>query len=202
MTDITDITDVTPIPAPVTDDDTVEITPPKRGTVRWYHVAVLGVAVLVCAAAVGFSVSASSSRDDATKQREAAQTQLRTQRDSTDQARTKLLTERDQTKATLDDIALLTTSLHELSDLSAQEVDTVAAAHQLAVTNPDSGRRVQRAGPAGRRSADADAGQGAGHHHPGRRAARRDEGPAGRRHHQRVAGPGEPRLHPESRHDG
>ena len=45
-------------------------TAPTRKKVRWYHVAVLGVAVLVCAAAVGFSVSQSSDRDDATRARE------------------------------------------------------------------------------------------------------------------------------------
>ncbi len=151
MSDMTEVTDGTPIPATELEpgDETVETTPSKRGKVHWYHVAILGVAVLVCAAAVGFSTSESSSRDDATTQREAAQAQLRTQRDDTDAARTGLLTERDDTKATLEDIAQLTTLMHEFSDLSAQEVDTVAAAHQLAVTSPDAvdeyNAQVQRA---------------------------------------------------------
>ena len=150
VTDITDQTDTTG------QTDRCHRRRPRRdrhlrsaGRLRWYHVAVLGVAVMVCAVAVGFSVSESSSRDEATEQREAAQAQLRAQRDSTDEARTKLLTERDETKATLEDIAVLTTSIHEFSDLAAQEVDTVAAAHQLAVTNPDAvdeyNAQVQRA---------------------------------------------------------
>ena len=152
MTDITGQTDTTGQTdiTGETDEDRVETgTAGKRGKLRWYHVAVLGVAVFVCAVAVGFSVSESSSRDEATEQREAAQTRLRAQRDDTDDARVELLTERDETKATLEDIAVLTTSIHELSDLAAQEADTVAAAHQLAVTSPDAvdeyNAQVQRA---------------------------------------------------------
>ena len=105
--------------------------------VRWYHVAVLGVAVLVFAAALGFSFSQSSERDDATTQRQHARGQLATQRDATEHARSELTTEQHKTKATLDQIAPLTTSIHEYADLSAQEIDSVAAAHQIAIDTPD-----------------------------------------------------------------
>ena len=126
-----------PLPEPEPVDDTAETVPTKRGKVRWYHVAVLGVAVLACAATVGFSTSESSSRDDATAVREQAQRRLAVQRDDTDDARTDLATTRVETKASLEQVAQLTTLLHEFSDLASQEVDTVAAAHQLSVSNPD-----------------------------------------------------------------
>ena len=116
---------------------TASVSPPERGRVRWYHVVVLGVAVLVCAAAVGFFVSQSSERDDATAQRRQARAQLATQRDSTTRARTRLLKERDETKAALDQVGTLTTSLHEFFDLVSQEVDTLTTAHQLAMNSPD-----------------------------------------------------------------
>ena len=109
----------------------------SKRRVRWYHVVVLGVAVLVFAAALGFSFSQSSERDDATAQRKDARAQLATQRDATDHARTSLTTEQHETKAVLDQIGPLTTAIHEYSDLSAQEIDSIAKAHQIAVDTPD-----------------------------------------------------------------
>ena len=115
--------------------DDVETTE-HRG-VRWYHAAVLGVAVLASAAAIGFSTSQSSDRDDATSARRTAQAKLASQRSDTTGAHTDLDTTRTETKATLAEVEKVTTSLHELSDLSAQEVDSLAAAHQLAIDSPD-----------------------------------------------------------------
>jgi len=109
----------------------------REKKVRWYHVVVLGAAVLVFAAALGFSFSQSSERDDATAHRRHAQEQLATQRDATAHARTHLATDRKQTRATLDLIGPLTTSMHEYSDLSSQEIDSIAKAHQIAIDTPD-----------------------------------------------------------------
>jgi hypothetical protein len=121
----------------VIDESTVDgdATVTRRG-VRWYHVVVLGVAVLVCAAGVGFFVSQSSDRDDATNARKAAQAALTTQRASTNQSRTDLATDRSQAKTALATVAPLTTALHELSDLSNQEIDVVNQIHQTLVSNP------------------------------------------------------------------
>jgi chromosome segregation ATPase len=108
-----------------------------RNRVRWYHIIVLGVAVLVFAAALGFSFSQSSERDDEAARGQDAQEQLATQRDATTHARTELATARQKTKATLDLIGPLTTTIHEYTDLAAQEIDSVAAAHQIAIDTPD-----------------------------------------------------------------
>ena len=118
-------------------EPTTEPTSQRRG-VRWYHVVVLGITVLVCAAAVGFFVNQTSERDDATSKREDAQAQLAAQRSDTGLARTNLTTERSDTKTALDDVAAITTSLHEFSDLVAQHVDAVAAAHAVALRLPAS----------------------------------------------------------------
>ncbi len=48
-----------------------------------------------------------------------------------------LASEREETKATLADIDTITTSVHELTDLTGQEVDTLASINQLAITSPD-----------------------------------------------------------------
>jgi hypothetical protein len=121
------------MPAP---DDTVAVTSPRR-RVRWYHVVVLGVAVLACAAAIGFFTSQTSARDDATANRKAAQSALADQRGDTKRARARLASERADTKATLADIDTVTTSMHELTDLTGQEVDTLATVNQLAITSPE-----------------------------------------------------------------
>ena len=110
---------------------------PTKKKVRWYHVMTLGVAVLVCAAAVGFSVSQSSDHDDATKAREAAQTALVSQRADTKHARERLAGDRAEAKDALDKLAQVTTKLHELTDLAAQEIDAVNAAHRIGTTTPD-----------------------------------------------------------------
>ena len=102
---------------------------------RWYHVVTLGVAVLVCAAAVGFSVSQSSDRDDATSTRETAQRALAAQRAGTQHARDRLAGDRADTKAALEQVATLTTTFHELTDLSNQEIDAMNAAHQIGVAD-------------------------------------------------------------------
>ena len=140
MTDFADIPATHPIPLPAPPSEPLEDAPTgptKRGRVRWYHVAVLGLAVLLCAAAVGFSVMQSSERDDATHDRHVAQAELTDQRATTARAATRLATERRVSKAALADVAQLTTSLHQFTDLMAQEVGEVHAAYSLAVSNPD-----------------------------------------------------------------
>jgi hypothetical protein len=119
------------------DIETQEPESSSRTRVRWYHVLTLGLAVLVCAAAVGFAVSQSSDRDDATSARESAQAALTEQRESTARARELLAGERKETKATLAQIDEMTAALHEINDLAAQELDAVNAAYQSGVTNPD-----------------------------------------------------------------
>jgi hypothetical protein len=130
-----------PIETPVPDETVTEpASPPKpakRGRVRWYHVLVLGVAVLACAAAVGFSTSQSSDRDEATAARRDAQEAVADQRADTSRAKEQLASERETTKATLADVDTITTSVHELTDLTGQEVDTLASVNQLAITSPD-----------------------------------------------------------------
>ena len=93
---------------------------PTKKKVRWYHVVTLGVAVLVCAAGVGFWVSQSSDRDDATKAREAAQSALVSQRADTKHAREQLADDRIEAKDALDKLAQVTTKLHELTDPAAR----------------------------------------------------------------------------------
>jgi hypothetical protein len=118
---------------------TAELAPtPKKRRVRWFHIVVLGIAVLACAAGVGFFVNQSSEHDDATAQREHAQAQLASQRRATDVARTDLAKDRADTKAALTDVAAVTTSLHEFSDLLAQHVDAVAQARSIAAGLPGS----------------------------------------------------------------
>jgi hypothetical protein len=99
---------------------------------------VLAVAVLACAAAVGFFTSQTSDRDDATAQRTSAQALLAEQRDDTDAASARLASERADMKAALARIEAVTTSLHEFSDLVSQHVDEVAQAHAVALRLPDS----------------------------------------------------------------
>jgi hypothetical protein len=125
------MTEVETIEAP----ETPEID--RRRGVRWYHVAVLGIAVLVAAAGIEFFVSQSGERDDATGAHTAAQRELVSQRAATTRAKNRLATERDQAKATLADVQQLTSALHEFTDLAAQEIDSVNTAHQLAVSNTD-----------------------------------------------------------------
>jgi hypothetical protein len=108
-----------------------------RKRVRWYHVAVLGVAVLACAGAVGFTSSQSSDRDDATADRRAAQSQLASQRGETRRARDVLVSERDDTRDVLASAEQITGSLRELNDLSAQEIAALTQLHQIAVNSPD-----------------------------------------------------------------
>ena len=105
-----------------------------RKRVRWYHVVTLGVAVLVCAAAVGFSVSQSSDRDDVTSTRRRPST-LAAQHAGTQHARDRLAGHRADTKAALEQVATLTTTFHELTDLSNQEIDAMNAAHQIGVAD-------------------------------------------------------------------
>jgi hypothetical protein len=121
-----------------TEPVTREPVAPKRHRVRWYHVVVLGVAVLLCAAAIGFSTNQASDRDDESALRTDARAQLVDQRRATLRATTHLATERTEMKATLTEVEPLTTSLHEYSDLVAQHVDAVAAAHSIAMRLPDS----------------------------------------------------------------
>jgi flagellar basal body-associated protein FliL len=116
----------------------IEPEPPKRKRARWYHVVVLGVAVLVCAAAVGFFVSQSSDRDDAAAKRTDAQDRLADQRGDTDAANARLESERTDMQAGLAKVEAITTSLHEFSDLASQHVDDVAAAQAVALRLPDS----------------------------------------------------------------
>jgi hypothetical protein len=101
--------------------------------VRWYHVAVLALAVLVCSAAVGFAVTQSSDRDDATAARTKARTVLATQRRATASSAADLAATHDDTKAALDGVGPVTTSLHELTDLVVSEVDTLANSYQAAL---------------------------------------------------------------------
>jgi len=118
--------------------DTLETVPARsRKRVRWYHVAVLGVAVLACAAAVGFASSQSSDRDDATSQRRAMQHQLARQRDTTASARDDLARERKDTKTVLTTAEQINNSLRELNDLSAQDIAALNQLHQIAVNSPD-----------------------------------------------------------------
>ena len=105
--------------------------------VRWYHIVVLGMAVLTCAATVGFFTSQSSERDDASAHHRATEAAVTEQRGDTARAEHRLSTDRAQTKATLAEIDEVTTSVHELTDLTRQEVDTLAAFNQLAITSPD-----------------------------------------------------------------
>jgi hypothetical protein len=121
-----------------TDTDVATAPVTKRRPVRWFHIAILGMAVLVAAAAVGFFTSQSSDRDDATAKREDAQSALAAQRDSTDHAKTTLASERTAMQATTADVQTITTSLHEFSDLVAQHVDAAANAHAIALRLPDS----------------------------------------------------------------
>jgi hypothetical protein len=113
-----------------------------RRRVRWYHVVVLGVAVLVCAAAIGFFVSQSSDREDATTARHAAESALAEQRDETSGARHDLVTDKAEIKDALGDVEQLTTSVHELTDLTAQEVDSLVALNQLAVSSPSAADQI------------------------------------------------------------
>ncbi len=137
MTDI-EIHDDPKTPEPDADPETtVPIEPKPRKRVRWYHVVTLGLAVLVCAAAIGFSVSQSSDRDDATSTHEAARAALVEQRAGAKHAREQLTRERDETKVTLGMVEQVTSKLHELTDLANAEMDAVNAAHQIAVTNAD-----------------------------------------------------------------
>ena len=128
--DLIDLTTAEPAPS--------EPAPPKRKRVRWYHVVVLGVAVLVCATAVGFFTNQSSERDDATAQRTSAQARLADQRDDTDAASATLESERTDMKRALAKVEAVTTSLHEYSDLVSQHVDEVAQSHAIALRLPDS----------------------------------------------------------------
>ena len=105
MTDFADIPATHPIPLPAPPSEPLEDAPTgptKRGRVRWYHVAVLGLAVLLCAAAVGFSVMQSSERDDATHDRHVAQAELTDQRATTARAATRLATERREVQMLLE----------------------------------------------------------------------------------------------------
>ena len=148
---------------------------------------VLGVAVLACAAAVGFSTSQSSDRDDATAaRRERAGGGGRPARRHAHAAE-QLASEREETKATLADIDTITTSVHELTDLTGQEVDTLASINQLAIASPDAVDEINAQLARARPAARADAHEGARDPGAGRgaRAAHR-RADRGRRHVRSV----------------
>ena len=136
MTDTGDITHID-LTEPIDGESTPTPAPTKRGRVRWYHVVVLGIAVLVCAAAVGFFVSQSSDKDDATTERKAADAALADQRGDTQRARDQLADDKEGAETALAKVEQLTTAFRELTDLSAQEIASIHAAHELAVNNPD-----------------------------------------------------------------
>lgn len=125
------------VPSELHEPTTEVVAPPTRRHVRWYHVVVLGIAVLACAAAVGFFVTQTSDRDDAIHERHRADASLQAQKIVTGQARDRLASTRNEAKTSLAAVEQLTTSFHELSDLSAQEIASVNASHELAVNNPD-----------------------------------------------------------------
>jgi hypothetical protein len=125
------------VPSELQEPTIAVVEPAPRRRVRWYHVAVLGVAVLACAAAVGFFVSQTTDLDVEIHERKRADASLQAQQIATGQARDRLTHTREEATTSLAALEQLTTSFHELTDLSAQEIASVNASHQLAVNNPD-----------------------------------------------------------------
>jgi len=77
-------------------------------SVRWYHVAILAVAVLVCAAGVGFASTQSSDRADATTERDRARVAVVAQLHRTAASATELDETRADTKTALEAVAPVT----------------------------------------------------------------------------------------------